>query len=872
MANIKGDEQALYLQHLAVMFSNNKKVKELFNEVPVMSKDVYTKTTTLYANIIYEEAILHGDGIPHGFCQVLEDSIEQIGLERTLEKFNDKINLVCQVMKIDIEDLIALFKKISNYNSMYTVDKKEAILELRNIFKKFNVKFKGEFSKRIIEEKNRLLNETIIKVPQNNDYLLPSKKDFLQMTFSNAEIKKRVISIIYELFSKKLDDNDFNDIILAVLDKNCLQKMIDIVELDEPKKYVPLKQRKNSKRLKLNFEKILNDMAKLLSDEEKLILLNNINDKCNSLCDDPAKLKVLLEHENLNLIEQISVLLKNSNSVLKLENGSFTFADKVTLTDEELEEGLQYESNIEELKKIEVNIKSFYHSQRTVYLSFMQKTDEQLKANDADIIDVNRWLNINKMDNLIPLIIFDKIDLMNDEVFNALKKFLINDGFLWAYLAGNIDKDFVANVINSFSNIYDNFRELINIDSLFELKRKLSLFHYSSDLSIGLIGLENLEKIINYNQFSGVNVTDELIFQRIRKVVDLAVKSENITSSSLPFNCFIQNGDYNLQRYQNNDPSIFTSGIDTKTCFFISANENDFFFYSLLSKDGYVIKILNNGKFIARATCFRKNNILMINGIRFLNNKTVPENKEQVQLFKDIVRLIKLMAKKMIELTTNDACPIDYVVCNKAGILENNVFEDEFEILNADLFKEPINIYSDDWEKFVHTYDNESEQMLQEVSVTPNHSFTTDFGDYYPACLIESRNNMGLLSPRDISYSDQDATYDRPRLAPLEYINEEIDKNILFRINRLRALECFRGTKEEQSIKQANYHLINDSDSIRNVILGEDWCIIVHTDGFKEIAISKNDDEVRPALKEISDALKNKKNSDDILSLKLTSR
>ncbi|MDE5889061.1 MAG: hypothetical protein K2H20_03480, partial [Bacilli bacterium] len=232
----------------------------------------------------------------------------------------------------------------------------------------------------------------------------------------------------------------------------------------------------------------------------------------------------------------------------------------------------------------------------------------------------------------------------------------------------------------------------------------------------------------------------------------------------------------------------------------------------------------------------------MINGIRCLNNKVIPENQEDLEEFANIVKLIELMAKKMINLTTNDECPIDYVVCNKAGILENDFFSNRFESINPDLFREPINVYSPEWTEFVHLYDHEEEQFLQEVPFSPDKSFTTDFGNHYPAIMITSRNNMALTSPRHISLEDQRAEYIRPRRYPEEYIADEIDDNILARINRIRALSCFTGPKAIQEKKKADFHLLKVTSGIKNIILGEDWIAITLEDD-KVISVFANENK-----------------------------
>ena len=175
-----------------------------------------------------------------------------------------------------------------------------------------------------------------------------------------------------------------------------------------------------------------------------------------------------------------------------------------------------------------------------------------------------------------------------------MKKFLIEDGLLWAYVAENIDLNTFSKIINNFDAIASIYPEdMVCISKLHEIIKTANMHDYTTDIIIGLVGQEIAAKVINYNQFSGVTVTDEVIHKRLRKLIDLAVRSEYINKSSLPFRCDVSLGDYKLQRYRNNDPSIFASGIDTKTCFFISVNENDFFFYSLINKNGFVLKIVN---------------------------------------------------------------------------------------------------------------------------------------------------------------------------------------------------------------------------------------------------------------------------------------
>ena len=190
------------------------------------------------------------------------------------------------------------------------------------------------------------------------------------------------------------------------------------------------------------------------------------------------------------------------------------------------------------------------------------------------------------------------------------------------------------------------------------------------------------------------------------------------------------------------------------------------------------------------------------------------------------------MSEKIIYETSKDECPIDYVLCNKAGILENSEFDTRYEMIDFKLIREPIDVYNDDWKEFVNIA-NKQDGLLQEVKDFPDRSFTTDFGDNYPLVLIKSRNNMGLVKPSDISLNTQKATYKRPKFSTKIYTSDEIDDYILKRINRIRALyTCMKKNKKGEK----EFKLIKNPSNIATVVVADDWIGINYKDGKKEYA------------------------------------
>lgn len=861
----------------------NDRIRELFTTKPKIEIDVYKKTAIFSALKEYEETYELSPAIPHAFYATLEHDLETIGFIKTVKKYEKEINLIVSLMKMDKKALLEILKILkapNNINPSLQLEKRQ---ELKEIIRRATSKFKESFVKERVDAKVALLLEHTTRTSAKQSEYVLDVSLFERIIMSNKDIKGSIKTIIQEKTGFKINDDQLTDLILQVLSKDYSTSYKNILHIEEPSSYKTFIDTRALTRLRKNYLAKLNKIWKDKPYEEKAKLVQLIEQKktllirkqysrnflpleeksefqdlfVESMSIETGKSEYEIRHilnklvaelqsstskESMAIIEQIIGIMNETNIQLVLNySGEFDFVLEDKLTEADRLRCKTYETDLKKLKSIHGIIFDVYKEQNKSILSLTKKSSGPLAINEDHYeIDTSYWLTKDKIMKAIEAIDQTTLDKISESNYELLKKFLLEDGLLWAYIADNID-------LNTFSKIINNFDAIvastpianISISKLHEIIRLANMNDYTNDLIIGLVGQEIAAKVINYNQFSGVTVTDEIIHKRLRKLIDLSVRSEYISKSSLPFRCDVKLDGYQLQRWKNNDPTIFASGIDTKTCFFISVNENDFFFYSLLNKNGFVIKIVNEkGELVARASCFRKNNVFMINGIRCINNKVHPESREDTEEMKKIVDLIELFAIKLIERTSEDECPIDYVVCNKAGILENSFFENRFEQINADLFNEPINIYDDDWQEFVHLYD-EGEQMLQEVPYSPNKSFTTDFGNHFPALLIRSRDYRPLFSPRDIAYNDQPATYERPKREIEEYIGLEITDEILARINRIKALSCFIGSEESQLRKQRSFKLLKKSE-IKSIELGDDWYTLLKTDGSIEIVRAKN--------------------------------
>jgi len=861
---------------IATYVKNDERLCALFCAQPSISLKVYEQTARYYANQSYNTNILNKI-IPHGFFQKLNEMVQNINILRALKTYDQEITLISEYMEIDKKEIQQLVKQLKIKNNEDVTERNnryKASETLQDIIRKFTAKYKENYIKKIIENKLAEIKGHIIPTtPVAKELLEPEV--FIKNVLENQNLRDVIEQIIYNVVGIESEDFYLKDVLYGTFkdaqekNNNEYAETAKAFNIIKPENYSIYKKNKAEIRLCDHYIPKLNKSTKSYSIEGKKVILYLLKLKTSTTRDDPATIKEfeqykqLINKDVLILIEDMAPLIISTDtySCISLKDNNFSYVPPPQLNEIEKKECSDYELAIKKVKKIQNKIYKYYKRQQGLTNTWVKSVNPKeenspLINNENNQIDISYYLSFSKIKNLIDNLSLEKIHNLNSEHFEELKSLLVDKGLLWAYISENIDINTMTLIIKNFDSIaYNTEKEKINIDNLEEIIKNAKLFQYANDLVIGLVGIRNVAKVINYNQFAGTDITEELIYSRLRKVVDLSVRSERIDKSSLPFNCNVQFDDYSVIRYHNNDPDVFACGIDTKTCFFISVNENDFFFYSLLNKNGYIVKIVNNaGELVARASCFRKNNVLMINGIRCRNNNVLARNAEECNEFKRIVELMKIFSEKMITLTSNDICPIDYVVCNRAGILENAYFENKFEKVNEILFQEPINIYDEDWQEFVHLYDNQ-EQMLQEVPITPNKSFTTDFGCNYPAVLIASRNNRGLLHPSDIKYNDQPDTYERPRKAIQAFIGAEITEEILEQINRIRALNCFQGTPEEQNYKIKNYQLLRRTDNIKNITLGEDWYIVSYNTGEIEKVLANEDN--RRTLEEVRTCVEN---------------
>ena len=844
-----GEELEKYYLDQIEKITDDEIVKNLFNKVPSSSIYAFKKTLIYNATKEYYKSNML---LPNNFYANLEEELKNKSALRTYKKYEKEFEKMEDFFNIEKKDFVKLLKELIPERNIK--ERYKAIESIKNLIRNYNSKYKGHYLKLYNEKALKQLRTMCYKkdkrinlssIDLNINY---SFQDFIrEIRIKNPILYNKLLEYM-ENASNIVIDDIIDDVFELINEDASMSEFLNMFGIYKPLNYDKdyIKKCKIKNRIKNNFEPLLNKAE--YSEEYKSILVKYINEKIEGSNVNDTYHKISAS-DKIN-IEVLFSLLKKIDIKAEIKDNNIVLNPSIDINKSKIKRYKVYEEQLDLVEKF-INIckkKWLDEKRKKAYLYLDEdkylKNDNTHTFDDTNyIINADSYIDYSLISDIISGIDMDKLNNLTEKELNSLQNLLNDKDLLFTCLIGNISLEEILLIINNYSSIsYYLKKNDFNINDVDNLLRIAKTFTYVNDLEIALIGYDNLVKIINYNQFAGIDVTDDIIKLRIKKAVYLMTKSELLNRSSLPYDISVSKGNLKLERYLNNDPNILVSGVDTRTCFFISVNENDFFFYSLLNKNGFVVKVTDDkDNFVARASCFRRNNILMINGIRLKNNEIAPRNKEQRDTMRKIVELIEMMSEKLIYQTTGDECPIDYVVCNKAGILEGNDFEKNYEMIETQLIREPINIYDDDWKEFVKI-NEKTPNMLQECSIDSKTSFTTDFGDNYPMILIKSRNNMGLLRPRDISLKDQSETYKRPRTETKVYMPDEIDDNILAKVNRIRALYTFIGTEQRKKPQRENFKLLKKSSDISKIVVSCDWASIVYKNGDKEFAYTNYSD------------------------------
>ena len=407
--------------------------------------------------------------------------------------------------------------------------------------------------------------------------------------------------------------------------------------------------------------------------------------------------------------------------------------------------------------------------------------------------------------------------ILEDEGYELLTKYIVDNGLIWLALSNISEENDVVKITkNSFFDTMNwsyEIAELIKLLNYKGIKYSDYLYFYqlanwAKNIDFAILGQNIIIKLCKNLQYTEGDV--ENIVKGAKELISQMVKKDK---STVPY-ISGENHGYHYSMYDSQDETILLSGINTDACFKICGNDNDFLLYSMLDKNGFVIKITDYfGNFLGRASGFRNGNCVYINQLRTIYDfggfgyvgQYKSEKTAIIETFKkaccDIVN--------SSQNNMNEKDKIDFVFVTKSYALSNcnvNISDEVTKYIGSC----PMERDSKDWKNFVY-----NTKYLQEINDL-NDFFSIDYGNYPLICIASSKKIIDKddIKVEDIKPKNVKAVYERPRNKVRAITN--LNQEVLKKINKIKAIDIYFKKSEFKQVKLPSQTII---------FMGDNWYI-----------------------------------------------
>ena len=755
-------------------------VRQLFNQKLQFNIKTYKEILNLEASKRFNKLKDQKESVFVSFSKNICDSLAKMEVEEVLIKYSHEIEFIKEIKMYS--QFIHLIREcrdaqISKDNQKIF----ERRSDIREFFRIFNLKYKNKFIKEYCNKRlEEIYDDFEIKPKYADDKILLSKESFTTITLQDNRITNNLKSFISTHFQTELENNDLKKLIMNILNNKDIDnyKLLNIYKVLEEinEKITIIDEQRTFNRLVRNYQDELNSLFK---NDDKQIVIDIL--KSGEI----KKYRPVLKKAQFILINYLLILYKEANCNIELKDNKVEFVkqNKISNTEyQSLKEDLYCFKMYQRLKNIILNL--YYNESENRKQIIENKNliigdDVQFDDDNYQLKNNTSLLNYDLLIDILSKLDYKKINNYNEEQINFLKRILYKEGLLGCIMKYPSCIN-ISNVINGINYCDWISNKNIDIEKIIKLT---SIYSVADDFSISVLGSDVVKKIVCNAQFLQTNSKEEKK-ERIKKALQTNILALTKPTSSIPYNINTSFDDVKISRYNNDNPNIFKSGIDTGTCFKLDGDDNDFVIYTILNQNGGVFKIEYQGEFIGRISAFRNCKVLYLNSVRIKNEREEKISKEVNDRNKKIYNCLVELAKKIIITAYDNNDEIDFVVCNKAGILESNIFNNQWYIIPEHIVKQPLDIYNKDWKEFI----NLPENLLKQANRGEQVPFTTDYG-HYPALLVASKNNNLLERLSDVGYNQPSAIYERPKTSLKLYTNNF--KEALEKIYRIDALKFY---------------------------------------------------------------------------------
>lgn len=483
---------------------------------------------------------------------------------------------------------------------------------------------------------------------------------------------------------------------------------------------------------------------------------------------------------------------------------------------------------VDKIKVIDVDLEFNYKNLKKLSLS-VPFNDEYY------VFDTDNILNLFCIEDLYHQL-FSKIGnfsldtFMVEENYRMLSDILIEDGYLWFLLLlsksmSSHEDEFYDFEKNFISDLVNNMASIRHLSELFYMD-----VHNYEQLSL----LLKLQRIVDLKTIA---VLDEHLIKTLSEDLSytnhnpskIILQAEQLVCSMLTKDGFTvprvhgQTLNYKYSMYDQHDLSVLLAGINTFACFRVCGNDNDFFHYCLLDKNGFVIKIEDvYGNFIARAGGFRHGNSVFINQLRsiydshgFSSGSLDAEKNEIIEAFENACHDIVTISQN----NDQEQNKIDYVFVTNGFTLRDYKCNVDSKLV-TEIGSFPMDSHSDDWKKFLKSTKNMTSCL--------KNGFFTDYGNRSLIC-IASKNDEPPY-PGCLNFYDAPTIYQRERNKII--ISDQTNDDIFRKVNRIKAVSL--------DLDNRNFEFLEIPDGSLTVV-GDNWYIICDSNHMIDSCVLQND-------------------------------
>ena len=805
-------------------------LRNIFNQRLTFSIKTYKELLNMEASVLFNKLKDQKESVFVSLSSNICDALKSKNVEQVIEIYNKELDFIREVkMYSEFVHLMRDYKSAIISCDTFKINNCKS--EIREFIRRFNLKYKNEFVKNYCKKRiSEIEADFELKPKFESITTLISKDAFIKLSLNDIHITNNLKFKINNYFNMEIENNDLRKIIINILDDKDFDnyKLLGIQNnlINIDKKIRQYDENRSYYRIERNY---LNKINGLFNDNQKKLIID-------IMCDgDLKKYRSIFNNTQYTLLSYLLILKKEAKCDFNLIDDNIVITKNDKINNMEyllLKEDIEYYKKYEGLKR---SILHYYYTISENKQEIMAK--QNININGEVIFDDDNYqlknnisiFNYSILMDILKKIDYKKVNNYNDYQINFLKKILFKEGLLGCVMkyGSNID---ISNIINGID--YCDYMDDRNID-IDRIVKLTSIYSIADDFTISVLGTEVVRKLICNGQFLQTNTLEDKK-NRLKNAVWLNIESLNEDYSAIPYDINTSVDGVKISRYSNDNPKIFISGIDTGTCFKLDGDDNDFVIYTILNQNGGVLEIEYHNKFIGRISVIRNNKVIYLNSIRIKGEKEEKLSKDVIDRNIKIFECVKKVAKKIITIAYENNDEIDYVVCNKAGILESSYFNEYHEIVPDHIAKQPIDIYNDDWIDFV----NKANSLLKQSNRGTKIPFTTDYG-HYPALLIASYNDKHLNTLRDVGYDTPKPIYKRPYKIFKLYTSNF--KDILEDIYRIDALKYYEDIKDmEECMRSFTRSRINVKD-IDKITLGEFYYKIDYIDGTsREVSLEKN--------------------------------